>query len=49
VSRFTASVLLATALLGVLLWIVVSMAVDFARAPDQPLPMPEEEPVFDAT
>ena len=36
-SRFTTSILLATALLGILLWIVVSMAVDFARAPEEPL------------
>jgi hypothetical protein len=43
VSRFTTSILLATALLGVLLWIVVSIVVDLANAPDQPLPMPEEK------
>lgn len=41
-SRFTVSILLATALLGILLWVVVSMAVEFARAPETPLPPPEE-------
>lgn len=44
-SRFTTSILLATALLGVLLWVVISMVVDFARAPEEPLPLPEEEVV----
>ena len=39
-SRFTTSVLLATALLGVLLWVVISIVVDLARAPAQPLTMP---------
>jgi hypothetical protein len=43
VSRFTVSILLATALLGVLVWIVLSMARDLVRAPDVPLPMPTEE------
>lgn len=37
-SRFTASVLMATALLGVLLWVVLSMARDFARGPAEPEP-----------
>lgn len=48
-SRFTVSVLLATALLGVLVWIVLSMARDFARAPETPLPLPTEteEAAFD--
>jgi hypothetical protein len=46
---FEASILLATALLGILLWIVVSMAIDFANAPQQPLPPPEQAPVFDAS
>jgi hypothetical protein len=51
VSRFTTSILLATALLGVLVWIVLSMARDLARAPDEPLPLPtdEQEEVFDPT
>jgi hypothetical protein len=44
VSRFNVSVLLATTLLGVLLWVVLNIARDFARAPDEPLPQPEEEP-----
>jgi hypothetical protein len=35
--------LLATALLGVLLWIVISIVVDLANAPDELLPMPAEE------
>jgi hypothetical protein len=47
VSRFTTSVLLATALLGVLLWVVISIVVDLSRAPDQPLPLPTEQAVFD--
>ncbi len=42
-SRFTTSILLATLLLGILLWIVVSMAVDFANAPEEPLTL--ETPV----
>ena len=45
-SRFTASILAATALLGVLLWVVISMAVEFARAPAEPLPMPTDDPVI---
>jgi hypothetical protein len=49
VSRFTTSILLATALLGVLLWIVISMARDFARAPEAPLPPPEEVIEHDPT
>ena len=40
-SRTNISVLLATALLGVLLWVVLSIARDAARAPAEPLPMPE--------
>lgn len=43
-SRFNVSVLLATALLGVLLWVVLNIARDFARAPEDPLPPPDEEP-----
>ena|GEM_PF-1785062 len=48
-SRTNISILLATALLGVLLWIVISIVKDVARAPDEPLPMPDESaaPVFD--
>ena len=46
-SRFTLSILLATALLGVLLWIVVSMAVDFAQAPEEPLEQPEPAIEYD--
>jgi hypothetical protein len=41
-SRFTVSILMATALLGVLLWIVLSMARDLARAPQEPLALPTE-------
>jgi hypothetical protein len=41
-SRFTTSVLLATALLGVLLWIVISIVTDLANAPDEPLALPQE-------
>ena len=44
-SRFTISILLATALLGVLLWIVISIATDLANAPEQPMPLPEEPAV----
>ena len=40
-SRTNVSVLLATALLGVLLWVVLSIARDAARAPAEPLPLPE--------
>jgi hypothetical protein len=43
VSRFNISVLLATALLGVLLWVVLSIVRDLARAPEEPLPMPTGE------
>jgi hypothetical protein len=42
VSRFTTSVLLATALLGVLLWVVISIVVDLANAPDELLAPPQE-------
>jgi hypothetical protein len=31
---------MATALLGILLWVVISIVVDLARAPDEPLPYP---------
>jgi len=40
VSRTNISVLLATALLGVLLWVVISIVRDLARAPEEPLPFP---------
>ena len=42
-TRTNISVLLATALLGVLLWIVISIVRDIALAPDTPLPMPADE------
>jgi hypothetical protein len=45
VSRTNISILLATALLGVLLWIVISMVRDVANAPDSPLPLPAEPKV----
>jgi hypothetical protein len=45
VSRFTISVLLATALLGVLLWIVLSIVIDLANPPDELLPLPDETPI----
>jgi hypothetical protein len=40
VSRTNISILLATALLGVLLWIIISMVWDLSRAPAIPLPLP---------
>lgn len=46
-SRTNISILLATALLGVLLWIVISMARDLSRAPDVPLPLPVEPEVIE--
>jgi hypothetical protein len=46
-SRNNISILLATALLGVLLWIVISMARDLSRAPDVPLPLPVEPEVVE--
>jgi hypothetical protein len=45
VSRFTISVLLATTLLGVLLWIVLSIVIDLANAPEELLPPPDETPI----
>jgi len=45
VSRFTTSVLLATALLGVLLWVVISIVVDLANAPEELLALPEESSI----
>jgi hypothetical protein len=49
VSRTNISILLATALLGILLWVVISIARDASRAPEIPLPMPSDEvtPTFD--
>jgi len=47
VDRTNISILLATALLGVLLWIVISMARDLSRAPDEPLPMPKEPDIVE--
>ena len=44
-SRFTVSVLLATALLGVLLYVVLSIVKELANAPDEPLPLPDEAEV----
>ena len=41
-SRFNVSVLLATGLLGVLLWVVLAIVRDVVRAPDEPLPMPAD-------
>ena len=46
-SRTNISVLLATALLGVLLWIVISIVRDIANAPDTPLPQPAEVVAID--
>jgi hypothetical protein len=45
VSRTNISILLATALLGILLWIVLSIVHDLANAPDTPLPMPTKPEV----
>jgi hypothetical protein len=45
VSRTNISILLATALLGVLLWIVISIVRDLANAPDVPLPRPVQSEI----
>lgn len=45
-SRFNVSVLLSTALLGVLLWVVLNIARDLAQMPEEPLPLPVDEPVI---
>jgi hypothetical protein len=47
VSRTNISILLATALLGVLLWIVLSIVKDLANAPDTPLPLLAEAEVIE--
>jgi hypothetical protein len=49
VSRTNISILLATALLGVLLWIVISIVKDLANAPDAPLPAEPEVIAIDPT
>ena len=41
-SRENISILLATGLLGVLLWVVISIARDWGRLPAAPLPLPAE-------
>jgi hypothetical protein len=46
-SRTNISILIATALLGVLLWIVISIVRDLANAPDTPLPQPAEAKVVE--
>jgi len=45
VSRTNISILLSTALLGVLLWIVLSIVYDVANAPETPLPLPTKPEV----
>jgi hypothetical protein len=47
VSRTNISILLATALLGVLLWIVISIVKDLSRAPAEPLPVPATDAALD--
>jgi len=47
VSRTNISILIATALLGILLWIVLSIVHDLANAPDTPLPRPTEPEVIE--
>jgi len=47
VSRTNISILLATALLGVLLWIILSIVKDLANTPATPLPLPTEPEVIE--